>query len=193
MKINRPAYTEEEIISGCVQNRRKFQEILYRQYFDRMYTMCMKHTRHSERSMEIVNSGFLKVFMQIGSFNGQGKLYSWIRTIVYRTMADWYRENKQYMRFISLDEPGELHDSGYNTPADNMNEHDITVLLNGLPERLCEVFRLYALEGYSHREIGHRLGISEGTSKWHLSEARKRLKTMLEEGQMVNNATKNRI
>ena len=191
MNLLKRSYSDEELVEGCRQNQRKHQEALYRKYFDLMYGMCLKHTRDEEQSLDILNRGFLKVFMQIGQFEGKGSLKAWIRTIVYRCMADWFRENKQYIRFISLQEDAEtdMNTNRHEQPV--MGDYDIQVLLAGLPNRMSDVFRLYAIEGYSHKEIAESLGINVGTSKWHLSEARKKLKGIIQaqEGRKLPEST----
>jgi len=189
------SYSDEELVEGCRHNQRKLQEALYRKYFDLMYPMCYKHTHDQEQSMDILNRGFLKVFTQIDQFEGKGSLKSWIRTIVYRTMADWFRENKQYIRFISLQEDAEdsMPMLVQQEEQPMMGDFDIHALLAGLPNRMRDVFRLYAIEGYSHKEIASVMGITTGTSKWHLSEARKKLKEIIQaqEGKKIPESSLN--
>lgn len=170
-------YTEEELVSGCVDNDRRAQEALYKRFFPEMMRMCMRHTRDENKAIEIVNTGFLRVFKKIHTFAFKGSLEGWVRRLVFHSIADYFRENSKYAYFLVFEEKDEqvsekCHESFF--------EEDILSVVRNLPPVSQEVFRLYAIEGYSHAEIGALLGISEGTSKWHLSTARQRLREKLE-------------
>ena len=168
-------YSESEIIEGCLRNERKWQERLYKQYFDTMYAMLLKHTKNSDLSLEVLNSGFLKVFQNLSSFRGDGSFEGWIRRLVYNTMVDFYKKENKYHNFIILsEEDGERNPSGIG----NIYLEELLNMINDLSDATARVFKLYAIEGYNHKEIGDLLNISEGTSKWHLSEARRRLRTI---------------
>ena len=170
-------YTEEELINGCVDNDRRAQEALYKRFFPEMMRMCMRHTRDENKAIEIVNTGFLRVFKKIHTFAFKGSLEGWVRRLVYHSIADYFRDNSKYAYFLVFEEKDEqvaekCHETFF--------EEDILKVVRNLPPVSQEVFRLYAIEGYSHAEIGALLNISEGTSKWHLSTARQRLREHLE-------------
>lgn len=170
-------YTEEELINGCVDNDRRAQEALYKRFFPEMMRMCMRHTRDENKAIEIVNTGFLRVFKKIHTFAFKGSLEGWVRRLVFHSMADYFRENSKYAYFLVFEEKDEQVSEKCHEP---FFEEDILTVVRNLPPVSQEVFRLYAIEGYSHAEIGALLGISEGTSKWHLSTARQRLREKLE-------------
>lgn len=176
MTVNKKTYTEEEIVRGCAGNERRFQEVLYRRYFDTMLRMVRRYTTEEDRCVEILNDGFLKVFRKIHTFRFEGSLEGWIRRIVYHSISDYFRKESAYLRFIVL-EDGEQDDN--RSALDELFYDDLLQVVEMLPDRSRDVFTLYAIEGYSHREIGERLSMSEGTSKWHLSNARKQLKVLL--------------
>ena len=142
-----------------------------------MMKMCMKYTRDEDKALQILNDGFLKVFQKISTFRSEGSFEGWIRRLVYHTMADFYKKEKSYIRFIQFEPADERQAPA--TQSDALEFEDLVRLLDHLPERSAEVFRLLAIEGYSHEEIGEKMKISEGTSKWHLSNARERLRTIL--------------
>ncbi len=169
--------TEAELIQGCIQNDRRCQELLYKQYFHTMMSMCMKYTRDEDKAMLILNDGFLKVFQKVGSFRSEGSFEGWIRRLIYHTLADFYKKEKSYIRFIQIEETG-IHQTPA-TQSDALEFEDLILLLDRIPFRSAEVFKLYAIEGFSHHEIGEKMQISEGTSKWHLSNARERLRKIL--------------
>lgn len=142
-----------------------------------MMAMCMKYTRDEDKAMLIMNDGFLKVFQKIGTFRSEGSFEGWIRRLIYHTLADFYKKEKNYIRFIQIEEAEQ-----YQTPAtqsDALEFEELILLLDKIPYRSAEVFKLYAIEGFSHLEIGEKMQISEGTSKWHLSNAREKLRTIL--------------
>ena len=169
--------SELELIQGCIRNDRRSQEQLYKRYFHTMMTMCIRYTRDEDKALLILNDGFLKVFQKIGTFRSEGSFEGWIRRLIYHTMADFYKKEKSYLRFIQF-EPADDR-SVPATQSDSLEFEDIVRLLDRIPDRSAAVFRLFAIEGYSHEEIGEKMNISEGTSKWHLSNAREKLRLML--------------
>jgi RNA polymerase sigma-70 factor (ECF subfamily) len=142
-----------------------------------MMTMCIKYTRDEDKALLILNDGFLKVFQKIGTFRSEGSFEGWIRRLIYHTMADFYKKEKSYLRFIEFEPADEK--SIPASQCDSLEFDDLVRLLDRIPDRSAQVFRLFAIEGYSHEEIGEKMNISEGTSKWHLSHARERLRLML--------------
>lgn len=176
MIFGKKKYTEQELVQGCAANDRRAQEALYRYFFPEMLRMCRKYTRDEDTAIEIVNNGFLRVYKKIHQFEHRGSLEGWIRRLVYHCMADYYRQNARYLHFLILDD----HDQ--SVPANGLDtffEEDILKAVRTLPAISQEVFRLYAIEGYSHAEIAGALKMSEGTSKWHLSTARQKLRDLL--------------
>ena len=164
-------------MEGCLRNDRQIQEQLYRTYFGSMIAMCMRHTSDREEAMTIVNNGFLRVFKKIDKYSFQGSFEGWIRRIVYHSVSDYFRNTSNTLRFLEIDD----RDKPMNSNAlDNLYLEDLMYMVDDLPPATKEVFRLYAIEGYTHVEIAKLLEISEGTSKWHLSEARKKLKILIE-------------
>ena len=142
-----------------------------------MMAMCMKYTKDQDKALLILNDGFLKVFQKIGTFRHEGSLEGWIRRLVYHTLADFYKKENSYIRFIQFDMPEHLE--AKSSPTDNLQFQDLIGLLDKIPGRSAEVFRLFAIEGYAHEEISHMMNISVGTSKWHLSNAREKLRMIL--------------
>ncbi|MCB9342140.1 MAG: RNA polymerase sigma factor [Saprospiraceae bacterium] len=170
-------YTEQELVDGCVANDRKAQEALYRHFFPEMLRMIRRYARDEDTAIEIVNNGFLRVFTKIHLFEHRGSLEGWIRRLVYNSMADYYRKNERYLHFLIFEDFDHKQDA---TVLHDFYEEDILKAVRVLPPTSQEVFRLYAIEGYSHAEIGKTLNISEGTSKWHLSTAREKLRKLIQ-------------
>lgn len=174
--FGKKTYTEQELVEGCTANDRRTQEVLYRRFFPEMLRMCLRYTRDEDTAIEIVNNGFLRVFKKIHTFAFKGSLEGWVRRLVYHSMADYYRDNARYLHFLVLEERDQsVPERGH----ENFFEEDILRAVRTLPPTSQEVFRLYAIEGYSHAEIAQNLHMSEGTSKWHLSTARQKLRDLL--------------
>jgi len=170
-------YTEKEIIQGCVRNERFFQELLYRRHFATMMGIGMRYTKDRDIAMQIVNNGFLKVFKKIDTFSYKGSFEGWLKRIIYHSVSDYFKGSSKHLRFLMLEE----RDDTVNSEAlGNLYYEDLMNMVDLLPPATKEVFVLYAIEGFNHREIGEKLGISDGTSKWHLSAARKQLRKSIE-------------
>ena len=185
MIFGKKRYTEQEVVDGCAANDRRAQEVLYRRFFPDMLRMCQRYTRDTDTAIEIVNAGFLRVFQKIHTFAFRGSLEGWVRRLVYHSMADHFRTNSRYLHFLVLEERDE---AVAENSTDSFYEEDILKAVRTLPPMSQEVFRLYAIEGYTHAEISVTLQMSEGTSKWHLSTARQKLRDLLQSQWTLSNA-----
>ncbi len=168
----------QKIIEGCKANDRRCQEELYRMFFGKMLAMCRRYTQDEDQQISIINDGFLKVFKKIDSFKGEGSFEGWVRRLVFTSLSDFFRKENKYLKFMIFDTPDTVLKS---ESEETLFYQDIINLIDRLPEKTREVFHKYAIEGYTHKDIGADLNISEGTSKWHLSEARKKLQLLLRE------------
>jgi RNA polymerase sigma factor (sigma-70 family) len=165
------------IIEGCKQNDRKCQETLYKSHFSTMMNMCMRYVRDKDKSAAIVNDGFLKVFKKIDQFEYKGSFEGWIRRIVFHCMSDSIKKEASYVKFMVFDDyESELTS---NNGIESLYEEDILKMIDDLPTASADVFILFAIKGYSHKEISELKNISIGTSKWHVSDSRKRLKELI--------------
>jgi len=163
-------------VRGCCRNDRHVQEALYRKYFTSMMRMVMRYAHNKEQGVDIVNNGMMRVFKKIGSYGFKGSLEGWIRKLVYHSMADYFRKYNREVRFLELEERDEKRaPDGLN----NLYVEDLIELVERLPPATQKVFKLYAIEGYKHHEIADQMSISVGTSKWHLSAARTKLKELI--------------
>jgi RNA polymerase sigma-70 factor (ECF subfamily) len=143
-----------------------------------MVSLCLRYTKNEEDAVEVLNNGFLKVFKNIQRYDPmQASLYTWIRTVVINSCLDFIKQKSNAEQHAELDEAAEV-----DIPADvvsKMKATELLYLVRQLAPATQAVFNLYVMDGYNHKEIGQMLGISEGTSKWHLSEARKNLQNMI--------------
>ena len=139
-----------------------------------MVTLCLRYTKNEADAVEVLNNGFLKVFRNIQRYEpAKASLYTWIRTIVVNSCLDFIKMKQGQEKHKELTEADDVH-----IPAEVVSKikaDELLALIRMLPPATQAVFNLYVLEGFNHKEIGELLGISDGTSKWHLSEARKSL------------------
>lgn len=169
----------ELIVKGCLANDRAAQEMLYRKFYGRMMGTCMRYLGNEDDARDVLNTGFLKVFQNLKSYTGQGSFEGWVYLIIRNAIIDQIRKRVKY-REESLDET--TAETSFVEPGalEQLYAKDLLKLLYQLPETTRLVFNMFALEGFKHDEIANTLGISSGTSKWHVSEARRILKQCLE-------------
>jgi RNA polymerase sigma factor (sigma-70 family) len=168
-----------DIINGCRNGDRKSQERLYKDYYGAMVSLCLRYTKNEADAVEVLNNGFLKVFKNIQRYDSaQASLYTWVRTIVINSCLDFIKAKQKLDQHRELKEAVDVHIAP--EVVSRMKATELLHLVRQLPPATMAVFNLYVMEGYSHKEIAGLLHISEGTSKWHLSEARKTLQQMIQ-------------
>jgi len=173
--------SDEELVRRCKQSERAAQKILYERFYGKMMAIVRRYIKDHEDAMEVLNTSFLKVFHNIDSYKGSGSLGGWISKIMMHSSLDYLRSNKKYNEQIILDEKFELKYDKNFEPGDyeNIDAEKLYELIDKLPLMTKTVFNMFAIDGFSHKEISRELNISVGTSKWHVAEARQRLKAML--------------
>jgi RNA polymerase sigma factor (sigma-70 family) len=169
--------TESDLIRGSMEGDRRMQEELYRRFSPRMYGVCMRYAGNAEEAEDILQEGFIKVFKKLGSFRSEGSFEGWIRRIFVNTAIEHFRR-KTYQQPITEQHENSV-EGKYLSVLDNLGEKDILKLIQDLSPGYRTVFNLYVVEGYTHKEIGDMLGISEGTSKSQLSRAKVILQDMV--------------
>lgn len=159
----------EDLIKGCINNDRKSQKILYDQYFEGLLTHCRSYKIPPEESVALINTTMLKVFQKIDTYASSGSFSSWIHIIHKRNILDHFRKKNN-----STVELNEVIEAVSPTIQYHKDETDhIYSAIEYLPPKIKTVLKLYALEGYNHKEIAEEMEISEGTSRWYLNQARK--------------------
>jgi RNA polymerase sigma factor (sigma-70 family) len=168
-----------KLVKGCIANNRSAQEDLYKLFYAEMLRLCNRYLKTEDLAMEALNTGFLKVFQNINSFDqGKGELHSWIKTIIVRTCIDLNRKELKFtLGKTDLAEVPEV----FVSPAilEKLYAADLLKNIRLLPAATQLVFNLYVVDGYSHKEIAEQLNIGESTSRWHLTEAKKKLRELL--------------
>ena len=170
---------ESDLISGCLNGDRRMQEELYRRFSPRMYAVCLRYAGSAEEAEDILQEGFIKIFKKLDSFRGEGSFEGWIRRIFVNTAIEHFRR-KRYLQPVTEKEENSIEGKSLSA-LDGLAEKDILALVRQLSPGYRTVFNMYVVEGYTHKEIGDMLGISEGTSKSQLSRAKVILQDMVRE------------
>jgi len=147
--------------------------------------VCMRYASCVPEAEDILQESFIKVFSKLDTFKRTGPLGAWIRRIVVNTALQRIRDNKHYRMHVDI-EKAEIHLEVSDQVLAEMGAKEIMKKIQKLPPGFRTVFNLYAIEGYTHPEIGKELGISEGTSKSQYSRARAILRKLIEEDEIIN-------
>jgi RNA polymerase sigma factor (sigma-70 family) len=163
-------FQESDLIRECIAGDRKAQYDLYNKFSGKMYFVCLRYAANADEAQDILQDGFVKIFKNLEKFRGEGSFEGWVRRIFVNTAIEQLRKKVELKR---IDETHEntLEAKDINAIS-RLSEKDILELIQGLSPGYRTVFNMYEIEGYSHREIGEILGISEGTSKSQLARAK---------------------
>ncbi len=171
--------TEEDWIEGCRQGKAKSQEMLYKHYYGYAMSICLQYSKKEEENAEILNDAFFKVFTKISQYDKQQVFKSWLRKIIVNSAIDYYRKNNKNIH-QSIDTITIPEQEISSDILAQLSANDILELLQKLPENQRIVFNLYEIEGYSHEEIGEKLGMSSSVSRTNLFRAKQQLKILIE-------------
>lgn len=175
---------DDELLEACAEQSRLAQKKLYEICFHMLMPVCYRYHNNEEDARAQLNLGFLKICNNIEKYSRKVPFEAWAKRIMINTLIDEFRKSKRYKEHIQTRETERELDyyssASQNGVWDAFEEENVLELLTVLPEISKRVFNLYIIEGYTHKEIGSLLGMSDGTSKWHLSNARKILKETLE-------------
>lgn len=164
----------KRIWEGCKANDRKQQELLYKILAPKMLAVCMRYTTDRDEAQDVMQEGFIKIFKNINNYRGEGSLEGWIRRIMVHSAISRYRKLKP---ILLCEEVSENSTPCYTSDQTNtMEAKELMKMIQQLPGNYRSVFNLYAIEGYSHQEIGSMLGITELLSRTTLHRARGILK-----------------
>lgn len=176
--------TDEAIIDGSKAKNPIAQRHLYEKYSRKMMGICLRYSNNREEAQDILQDGFVKVFDKIETYQGQGSFEGWMRRIFVNTALDQIRKNKERRLESDIDDVGYALDSGHNIEG-NINAEDLLKLLQDLPTGYRVVFNMFAIEGYSHKEIADELGVTESTSKSQFLRAKGHLIKLMEKQKMI--------
>lgn len=171
-------WNEELLIKECLKNNRNAQKQLYDKYASKLMGVCVRYTNAKEDAEDVLIEGFTTIFQKLSMYKGDGSFEGWMKRIMINTAISHFRLNSKY-RFHQDIEEVHQEIEHQETVIEKMETQRIMKLVNSMPEGYRMIFNLYAVEGFTHREIAEQLGLSEGTSKSQFSKARKWLQSRL--------------
>jgi RNA polymerase sigma factor (sigma-70 family) len=161
----------KQLIEGCVNGNRQSQNQLYNLLMPKMFVVCLRYSKNREEAEEILQEGFIKVFEFIHQYKFNGPFAGWVRKIMVNCALQKYRGNRQMHAVVNIDTTA-LEQRGNEDIISQIGTKELLKMVQQLSPAYRTIFNLYVLEGMKHREIAKHLGISEGTSKSNLSDAR---------------------
>jgi RNA polymerase sigma-70 factor (ECF subfamily) len=170
--------TEDAILQGCINNKASAQKELYQKYSAKMLAVCYRYAHNREDAEDMLQEGFIKVFSQIHTFENRGALEGWIRRIMVHTCINILKKNKKFNESVDLIHATSLQGREDNIPS-IIQAKQVIECIRLLPIGYRTVLNLYAIEGYSHREIGNMLDIEESTSRSQYTRSKAMLEDLL--------------
>lgn len=176
--------TDEQLVKECVAGNPIAQKTFYDRFAKKMMGVCLRYTSNYEEAQDILQDAFVKIYGKLPEFESKGSLEGWIRRIIVNTALDQYRKNKKYLNDVDVDSV-EFMLEKKDFIVESMNAEDLLKVVQAIPEGYRIVFNLFAIEGYSHKEIADKLGVTESTSKSQYSRAKKLLRQILIDNNIV--------
>ena len=175
MRIN------QNIVTECINGDRRSQFVLYKMLYEHCFGLCMRYRKDKNEATISFNEGFVKIIKSLATLQNPERILPWAKRILVNHIMNQFRsENARKNHESSMSDDIVIKSSIENEGSSQMNADYLRRLLTQLPSTTRVVFNLFAIEGYSHKEIGEKMGMSEGTSKWHVSDARKKLRAALD-------------
>ncbi len=172
-----------ELIAGCRTGDRKAQEQIFRTYHSDFLKVCLRFAADRSMADIMLNDAFFRIFTRIEQYKGEGSFHGWMRAIVVNTCLSELRKSDRHkeVQLPGQDDGFNEHHTphSYNDAMSRIGMNELIRLIQCLPATTRMVFNLFIFEGFSHREIAEQLGMSEGTSHWHVSNARNWLKAKI--------------
>ncbi|MDR2147770.1 MAG: sigma-70 family RNA polymerase sigma factor [Tannerella sp.] len=172
---------EKQLVKGCVEGERKAQKALYDRYSPQMMSVCLRYMKDKEDARDLLQEGFILVFSNIARFRGESTLGTWVRKIFVNEALNMLRRQDVLQETVDM-EDDMFKDVMDETVISQMSAAELMDYVKSLPESFRAIFNLFAVEGYSHREIGEMLGIPENTARSKYMRARLRLQKMILNG-----------
>lgn len=161
----------KQLVKDCIKNKPIAQQQLYNHFAPVMLGLCYRYTKSIKDAEDVLQEGFIKVFIHLDKYRADGELSAWIRRIMVTTALNYLKKNSRYRTAMVFTETP-LHPISVENPELHLNSKELGDLIRQLPTGYQTIFNLYAVEGYTHVEIGQLLGISDGTSKSQYARAR---------------------
>lgn len=173
----------QRIVSGCIENDRKSQELLYKKLYGFAMKICLRYANNAYEASDILNEGFFKAFTNIEKYDPAKPFLAWISKIMYNACIDYYRSNLKWTQLVGLEKSEQKKED--SAIEHQLDYEDLLSMIQRLPPAYRVVFNLYAVDGFTHEEIAAMTGISASTSRSNLHKAREKLQQMLSMPQSV--------
>jgi RNA polymerase sigma-70 factor (ECF subfamily) len=177
--------SEKQLIEGCLNGNRSAQKELYDLYSSKMMGLCMRYVGNRETARDLLQDGFVKVFTSLKLYSGTGSFESWMRKIFVNVTMEHFR--KKDFLYDTMDLDSIQSSTEDNSTVSRLSAEMIMELVQRLPDGFRTIFNLFAIEGYSHKEIGEQLQISEATSRSQYARARQWLQKWIKMGEIEEN------
>ncbi len=174
---------DETLLKGCLKGDRKSQNALYKKYERRMYAICLRYATDREEALDILQEGFIRIFKGLHQYRGEGSLVKWMDRVVANAAIRYISKRKKI--FFQEDADLERILKGSDSVNEASDAKDVMSLIQLLPLGYRTVFNMFAIEGYSHKEIAEKLGITEGGSRSQYSRAKKAMQNILRQNEMI--------
>lgn len=170
----------DEIISQAIRGKVEAQETLFKYYYSTMMNICFRYADGQAEAKDMLQDGFIRILQSLKTFNFEGSFEGWMKKIMVHSSIDYIRKNRKHIT-VSIDDVQDvqLHSSNTNDAVEMMSAKELMNLLNSLPTMSKTVFNLFIFDGFSHAEIAKKLNIKEGTSMWHVNNARTLMKSKI--------------
>ena len=165
---------ELQLIEGCRKGDRRAQKALYETFSRKMMSVCLRYVSDWETARDLLQEGFVKVFTHIDSYTGNGSFEGWIRKIFVNSALEYLRHADVLRESTDLDQTAEVAQTD-SSPLSDISAAELMQLIQSLPTGFRTIFNLFAIEGYSHKEISERLHITESTSRSQYTRAKQLL------------------
>ena len=181
--------TEEALLKGCLNNNATAQRELYNKYSSKMLSVCYRYAHNREDAEDMLQEGFIKVFLQIHTFENRGAFEGWIRRIIVHTCINILKKNKKFNESVDIIHATSMQVREESVPS-IVQAKQVVECIRLLPMGYRTVLNLYAIEGFSHREIGNMLDIEESTSRSQYTRAKAMLENVLIKKKIIDKQPK---
>lgn len=168
-----------DLIEACINGERAAQRSLYDIFSKKMYVVCLRYTKSQQEAEDVLQEAFIKIYKNLNTYRGESRLDYWIKRIVINTALNNQRKKLYMYPMVDIDEVQNTVER--NKVLSDFRVDELLRMIRELPDGCQTIFNLFAIEGYSHKEIAEMLNVSEGTSKSQFSRARKLLQEKLAE------------
>ena len=174
---------EKQLIESCINGDRRAQKALYDKHSGRMMAVCLRYVKDTEDARDLLQEGFIKLFTNIDKYSGEGSFDGWVRKIFVNCALERLRQNDILKNADNISDTD--HVDIPDESASSISAEEIMMYVRALPDGFRTVFNLFAIEGYSHKEIGEELNITESTSRSQYMRARKILQKMITKNEYI--------